>query len=479
MSFAADTQSGPTKSSLSIGSGGMREGCRACARRLATTLSSLSLVAKDTAPQALPELWWGIEKAGPKPLPDRLLQDRLKSEIAETNDCVRSAVRILHLLVLSALFSTMAVAQDEAAPAEKPERRPVPPVITSMQTPVKVHASHVLAEGTPVALRLVTGIKAKEAEVGDVAEFVLEHDLQHGETLLAKEGTAVQAVVIEASKAKWFSRGSKLGIDIQGLRLLNGQTLPLRGTPEYHGGVGPAAQIGGGLIAEAAKPSSGKASPLVPGVGPGLCVLCEMVLVPASAVTLVAPGTNHNVQANTLATAYVDGNMPLNIESFRAFQPHSGGATAKLRVVRGHYGAWYGRDFYCNGVPLAHFPANRKLELELQPGWYRFAINSKKEPVELYLQSGSETRLITDYERVYVVNDPGKGERLSDSGKGSFAPDRSVNSHSLNPFSKKKSEREYLEDAKPVDAADRYPTECHPLPVEASENPNPDKLQRK
>ncbi len=308
-------------------------------------------------------------------------------------------------------------------------------------------------------------------KVGDVAEFVLEHDLQYRETLLAKEGTPVQAVVVEASKAKWFSRGSKLGIDIQGLRLLNGQTLPLRGTPEYHGGIGPAAQIGGGLVAEAAKPSSGKGSVLTPGLGPGLCVVCEMVLVPVAAATLVAPGTNQDVRANTLATAYVDGNMPLNIESFSSFQPHSGGLVAKLRIVRGRYGAWYGRDLYCNGVPLAHSPAQRKLELELQPGWYRFAINPKKEPLELYLQPGSDTRLITDYERVYVVNDLGPTGKLRDS-KSKFTPDRSTNTLSLNPFSKQKSEQEYLEHARTLDPADLYPTECHPLSEEASGNPN-------
>jgi hypothetical protein len=392
-------------------------------------------------------------------------------------------MRILSVLLLSALFSGQMVAQEESAPGEAPEPRAVPPVVASMQAPIKVHTSHVLADGTPVALRLVTGIKAKEAKAGDVAEFVLEHDLQHREILLAKEGTPVQAVVVEASKAKWLSRGSKLGIDIQGLRLLNGQILPLRGTPEYHGGIGPAAQIGGGLVVEGAKPSSGKSSPLAPGIGPGPCVLCELVLVPVALVTLVAPGTNQNVQANTLANAFVDGDMPLNIESFRASQPNSG-ASAKLRIVRGRYGAWYGRDLYCNGVPLAHFPAQRKLELELQPGWYRFAINPKKQPLELYLQSGSETRLITDYERVYVVNDFGRGEELNDSGKESSAhrllkpliplpePDRSANRQSVNPFSKKKSEQEYLEDAKPIDTADRYPTECHPLAEEVSTSPN-------
>lgn len=320
-----------------------------------------------------------------------------------------------------------------------------------MQTPVKVQRSPTLKDGTPVALRLVSGINPKEAKVGDAADFVLDHDLWQGDILIAKESAPIQAVLVEASKAKWFSRGSKLGIDIEGLRLLNGQILPLRGSPKYRGGVGPAADITSNFALQASPP------------GADYCFFCEFVFVPATVVSLGAPGTNKSVAANTIATAWVDGDINLNLETFRGLQP-AGSGTASIEVVRGWYGAIYSRDLYCNGVPLAHLPSRRKLDLALQPGWYRFAINPKKEPLQIHVDAGSVMRLITDYDRVYLVNEFGKGGKLTDSSTG-FGPNRSVNTQapSFNPFAKHKNEREFLEDAKPVDAADRYPTECRPL----------------
>ncbi len=363
-------------------------------------------------------------------------------------------MRILSLIALSALFSAIAVAQDESAPEKEPGPRPVPPAIASMQKPIQVQNALVLKGGTAIALRLVTGIKAKKARVGDVADFVLDHDLWQGEMLIAKEDAPVEATVVEASKAKWISRGSKLGIDIQGLRLLNGQTVSLRGTSRYRGEIGPGAQVTGGLASEALNEG---------------CILCEFVLLPATVISLAAPGNNKNIKANTVATAWTDGDTMLNIESLRAVQPAAAGQAAQLRFVRGHFGAFFNRDLYCNGVPLAHMPTGRKLDIELQPGWYRFAINPKQAPLELFLQSGTETRLISDSDQVYVIN-TGKKEKGGYS-KG-IRPDRSLNTESFNPFKKHKSEREYLESAKPIDATDRYPTECHPLAEEASQPAN-------
>jgi len=367
-------------------------------------------------------------------------------------------MRVLRLLLLSAALSTALVtAQEETSNTENDSDapRPVPPVITSMQVPVKVHRSRMLPDGTPVTLRLLTAVKSNEARVGDVVDSALDHDLYQGDLLLAREGSATQAVVVEASKAKWGSRRGKLAIEIRGVRMVNGQTLPLRGTPRYGGSVGPAAQVGGTMVSDAA-------------AGPDACPVCEIVLVPATIVTLIAPGTNVTIKANTLAITWVDGDVILDPRPFLPLENSPGRYEALVRIVRGAYGALYSRDFYCNGVPMARIPGKHRLELELEPGWYRFAMNPKKEPLQLYLAAGSEMRLITDYDRVYIVNESGKaGNKLADS-KTSFGPDRSLNTFS--PFSKHKTEMQFLESAKPVDAADIYPTECHPLAEEDRDN---------
>ena len=162
------------------------------------------------------------------------------------------------------------------------------------------------------------------------------------------------------------------------------------------------------------------------------------------------------------------GSVSLDFETLRSIQPDHG--SAQVAIVRGNYGSWSSRDLYCNGVPLAHIGGHQKLELELQPGWYRFAINPKKQVMEIYLGAGTATKLITDFNHVYIVNDAGGGTKPTDSGKG-FWDEREPNTSVFSWRDKQLTELEYLETAKPVKAADRYPTECHPL----SEVPNDDR----
>jgi hypothetical protein len=80
-------------------------------------------------------------------------------------------------------------------------------------------------------------------------------------------------------------------------------------------------------------------------------------------------GTNKNLKRTTIASAWVDRDMILDIASFQRFQPKIADASAKVLVVRGWYGNAYNRDFYCNGIPLAHLPTKHMLDFDVQPGW--------------------------------------------------------------------------------------------------------------
>ena len=100
----------------------------------------------------------------------------------------------------------------------------------------------------------------------------------------------------------------------------------------------------------------------------------------------------------------------------------------------------------------------------MKPGYYRFAMNPKKAVFETYLGPGSDTELITDYDRIYVINELGRTGKLGGL-PSAIAPSRSENTAalSLNPFSREKSEAEYLRSAKPVEVTNRYATGCSPL----------------
>ncbi len=125
----------------------------------------------------------------------------------------------------------------------QPVQLKAPPVVPALQKPAHVPAAATLLDGTEINLRLVSQVKIKEVKVGDKVPFVLYHDLYYRDILLAKAGEAVEAEILDAVKARWASRGSKLAIDITGLRLLNGQTLPLRGYSLHNGGVGNAPRV--------------------------------------------------------------------------------------------------------------------------------------------------------------------------------------------------------------------------------------------
>jgi hypothetical protein len=158
----------------------------------------------------------------------------------------------------------------------QPVQLKAPPVMPALQEPVHVPASATLLDGTEINLRLAAPVKIKEVKVGDKVFFVLYHDLYYRDILLAKAGEAVEAEIVDAVKARWASRGSKLAIDITGLRLLNGKTLPLRGYSLHSGRVGNAPRVADSAIATG--------SDIV-------CPMCKNLFAPASLIFFLAPGS--------------------------------------------------------------------------------------------------------------------------------------------------------------------------------------------
>jgi hypothetical protein len=275
-------------------------------------------------------------------------------------------------------------------------------------------------------------VKIKDVKVGDKLPFVLYHDLHYRDVILAKAGESVEAEIVDAVKARWASRGSRLSIEITGLKLLNGEKLPLRGYFVRTGGVGNAPRVADATIKTG--------SDIV-------CPMCGNLFAPAALIFFLAPGSNQDVKEDT--AAFVDGNFMLDLPSFRPFQPKETPQKGTVQVVRGHYGWPYKRDLYCNGIPLVHLNADHRFDLILDPGYYRFSINPKTTPVQIYVAPGTNTNLISTYDEISEM-----GEK-----------DVSVNSRDVlvKPFGKRKSAGDLLKQAKPVDDADVYSASCSPL----------------
>ena len=354
-------------------------------------------------------------------------------------------MRILPLFCLLAVLAANASFSQEATSIQDRARTP-PRRMPYMQLPVHLAPSRVVREGTIVVVYVVSGIK-RGAKTGDKVRLGLDRDLWAGDVLIAEQGAPVEGTIMDGSHTRWIRRGAKVAIELSGLQMANGNSLPLRATAESHASLGPTGKGPAG---------SGDIAPME-------CPLCVVVSASASLVPAVSLATvqgGKHMKSKTVVPTWVDHDVTLEVASFDPFQPKARNTGAKVQVVRGRYGYAYDRDLYCNGNPLAHLSTKQRFDLDLQPGWYRFAINPEKQFLELFLAPGSITKLITDYERIYIVNNLEEEGKLV-SPRRKFVPDRAANTSSF--FAGPTGEDEYLQSAHPVDSQNIYSRECPPL----------------
>jgi len=289
-----------------------------------------------------------------------------------------------------------------------------------------------LTEGLPIKLRLTRTINPRDVKRGDQVPFVLSMDLYYRDVLLAKEGTEVIGFVQEAEGSGMFGKGSRLTLVIKMLSMLNGEELPLQGSAGARGSSDPQSdRYGWDAIG---------ASAYNPPMGIALAVFWWAM-----------PGQNLNLPEDTLVVASIARNTKLDLATLSPFQPEkTTDAKATIKVVRGWIGAVRGADFYCNGIPIAHLPYKRLLQLELEPGWYRFSIKPKKPPVELFVVAGQTYNLAADFQSVAAIP-------LSETNE---------NTTNFRLFGKKRDFAELMRDASPISAQDLYGNSCSPLAEE-------------
>ena len=300
----------------------------------------------------------------------------------------RCAVTFLMVVVI---LTCRALAQDVEDQPLEPQSE-IPQAITEMQKPVYVPATPTLVGGTPVWLRLADEVKVKKAHIGDQVDFVLYRDLYYRNWLLAKAGTPVAAHIDTIKKAKVLNRGSKIVIVFDGLKLLNGQMLPLTGESTAEGGAGLGGQVAGGLYDVASKCEGWP------------CLLFDIPALPTALVLGVATkGETRDVKLNASAPAFVDRDFVIDVTTLSQLEQPSD-ATGKVTVVG--FDLWPITTFlYCNGIPLAHLRSKHKIDLELKPGYYRFASLAKHPALEIFVNPNSQTNLLAEVSEVRVLND--------------------------------------------------------------------------
>jgi PEGA domain-containing protein len=180
------------------------------------------------------------------------------------------------------LVSLLVVAPLTAQQA--PSSAPVP-------APAAGPAGLTLQDGTPVRLRLGRTVSSADARVGDTVDFEVVEDVYAGNTLVVPRGGVAWATVTEAHSKRRMARGGKLTMNTDSVRLVDGEKVPLRAVKDAKGG---------GHV----------------GVMTGAMAATAIVFLPAAPLFLFMHGKDITIPKGTEITAYIDGNVSLDMAKF-------------------------------------------------------------------------------------------------------------------------------------------------------------------
>ena len=197
------------------------------------------------------------------------------------------------------VLTPVLVAQQTPATVTPPTAKQMAPVSSAAPTP------STLLDGTPIKLRLTQTISSAEAKVGQEIPFEVVEDVKVDDTIVLSKGAAAIANVTEAEHKKSMGRAGKLNISITYARLSDQEKVSLRAVKETKGG---------GHV----------------GAMTSAIVATSIVFFPAAPLFLFIHGKDITIPQGTEITAFVDGDMHLEMARFGAAPPAGGSAVAPV-----------------------------------------------------------------------------------------------------------------------------------------------------
>lgn len=167
------------------------------------------------------------------------------------------------------------------------------PTVATSPSPTVAHQPLILHDETPVRLRLNRNVSSADATVGESVDFEVLDDLKIDDVLvIARGGTAI-ATVTQAQAKRRMARGGKLDVNIDFVRLVNGDKAALRAVKQTSGG-GHTGAMTGAIVAT------------------------SLVFLPAAPFFLFMHGKDVTIPKGTEITAYVNGEIKLDRDRFKA-----------------------------------------------------------------------------------------------------------------------------------------------------------------
>jgi hypothetical protein len=177
----------------------------------------------------------------------------------------------------------------QATQDNKNTQPPQKPETASLKQPLAFG----LEDGTPIKLRLTRNLSSADATTGDRVDFEVLEDVKVKDVMVVPRGGLALATITEAQHKRRMARGGKLDVNIDDVRLVDGEKAPLRAVKEAKGG-GHTGAMTGAMIGTA------------------------IVFFPAAPLFLFMHGKDITIPKGTEITAYVNGDIPLDPSRFKA-----------------------------------------------------------------------------------------------------------------------------------------------------------------
>ena len=188
-------------------------------------------------------------------------------------------------LIILFVIWTMLVSASAQLQSAQPETQPASTPITSTRP--------ALEDGTPVQLRMGQTVSSADAHVGDSIVLEVLDEVRVGNVVVVAKGATAIATVTTAQSKKNMGRGGKLDINVDYVKLVNGERAALRAVKDVKGG-GHTGAMTGAMVAT------------------------SLIFFPAAPLFLFMKGKDISIPKGTEVTAFVSGNMPIEMAKFQS-----------------------------------------------------------------------------------------------------------------------------------------------------------------
>jgi PEGA domain len=201
-----------------------------------------------------------------------------------------------------------------------------------------------LADGTPVKLRLKRDLSSAVAKTGDNIDFEVSEEVKVGEVVVIPRGNPAIGTVTAAESARRMARGGKLNIEIDYVRLADGEKATLRAVAEMNG--------------------EGHVGTMI-----GSMVLSTVLSGPVAApFFLLRQGEDFMIPRYTEITGYVNGTMQLESAKFKTAPVPP--AITRLQITSNPSGAEVSVD--------GNFVGSTPSEIEIAQGLHTITISKAR-----------------------------------------------------------------------------------------------------